>query len=94
MGKAEKARIEGDLAMVQDPNSWPRWPILPVKRPVKGSFPECGSLFADGKPAIYRIGLYQLGDKPGTTYAEKFAGVERLEFPSFEAMLAAGWEVD
>jgi len=84
-----------DVAMMKNPDAWPCWPVLPVKLYSKpDNFPKCGFLFADGKPAIYMTNLYALDDRPGTTYKEKLEGVERVEFSSFEEMVATGWEVD
>ena len=83
-----------DLEMMKQPDYWPRWPLLPVKRRVKHSSPDTGLLFANGKPIIYTVNMFQLDDLPGKTWGEKLANGEKIEFTSFEEMVAAGWEVD
>lgn len=83
-----------DLERMKAHNDWPMWPVLPIKKRVKNSSPECAILFADGRPTVIKTGLYALDDLPGKSYAEKFAGLQKQEYPTFEALVADGWEVD
>ena len=95
MPKQQDDREARDLAQMQNPDEWPLWPLLPIKRSVKGgSWPETALLFANGEPVVIKGDLYQLDKRPGTTYAEKFAGLEKQAYLSFEAMVADGWRVD
>lgn len=83
-----------DLNMMKSPDNWPRWPLLPIKRSKGPGFPQCASLFADGKPTVILTNLWALEDLPGSTYGEKFANVEKIEYPSFDALVTDGWRVD
>lgn len=83
-----------DLEMMQSPLEWPRYPVLPIKRPVpQGGWPECAILLA-GRSTVYLTGLYSLSDLAGRTYGEKLAAVEKKEYASFAAVVADGWVVD
>jgi len=87
-----------DLRTMSDPIRWPRWPLLPVKRPnPEGGIPICGVMFA-GDRARYASTVFEkvnlFGSKAGQSYAQFLAtGIERA-YPDLAALLDAGWEVD
>lgn len=85
-----------DAEMIGDPNNWPFYPLLPVKRSsrVPGEGPECCTIFAgESKPKgpikLVKKGMYTLPKDP-----EEFLKLDRYEYPNIEAMIADGWEVD
>lgn len=82
------ARLERDLAFMRDPDRWPRYPRLPLKRREGDSDlsdPHAlALLIADGRPIIYFGNVFATS---GT------ADLERREYASFEA-LAADYTVD
>ncbi len=84
-------------AKILDPDSWTRWPILPMKRKIKGL--ECGVMFhseaheyaiaGKGKFIVYIANLFMLPKD-----AEGWAQLVKHEYDTIEALLADGWEVD
>ena len=85
---------EEALDFLKDPDRWPLWPLLPIKRSRPKQGPECALMFASGKPEVIFGDLYALDSRPGESYSEKFAGLQRKEYPTFEAMVADGWRPD
>lgn len=94
-----------DLEMMKRPAQWPRWPLLPLKRPrPEGGFPDTGFLAAySTQPstatrivpdAVVMLGsIYQI--KESGSLRALVEGWERKEkFDSLEALVAAGWRVD
>lgn len=81
-------RFDRDLAFMQNPDQWPRYPRLPLKRRgnIDLSDPHALALLvADGQPTIYFGNLY--------LEAEKIIDLERREYASFQA-LAVDYTVD
>jgi hypothetical protein len=86
--------IDRHLAMMQNPRRWPNWPVLPLinkaSRTSSNPFGDEGLLIESGEgkvlPIVYRTNLYLVKDTLATC--------PRQEFPTLEAILAAGWEVD
>jgi hypothetical protein len=77
-----------DLAMMQTPEDWPIWPILPLKRRNKtGNWPELGYLLEDmGKDRVYFIkGMMPIGGPPDMWGAVK---------ADFHQLIDDGWVVD
>ena len=85
MDPAERA-IE--IEQIHAIDNWPNWPLLPMKKWEDGKL-EVG-LLLDGllpvRPIIYKANLYA---QPSEVLA-----AETIEFPSWEALLDAGWRVD
>lgn len=84
---------EKDLKFMSDPEKWPEWPWLPMKRRVPGEHPELALLHADceaDKPTpLYKINLFQL-----KTWFPTHKMPKTKEYKTFDEMLADGWEVD
>lgn len=90
----EKEKTE-DLKLMKDPQSWRRWPILPVKKLVEnGERPKIGFLLAIGKPIVYLKNMYDLKDLGITTVKEIMEKVESKEYSSFDDIVDDGWTVD
>lgn len=90
-----KSREEHELKMMQTPDDWPCWPVLPLKKwDEKSHTYDCAILFADGKPVVIKADLFLLNEEPGNTWGEKLKNKERIPFDSFDAIVVAGWRVD
>lgn len=80
-----------DEQMIRNPDEWPCFPFLPIKRSVKGGIEHatimCHTL--DGalpEPVdVIRAGMYD---------AESFAKAEHAEYTTVGALLNDGWRVD
>jgi len=73
---------------IQNVDTWPLWPRLPVKKRVGAGFPPIGFLIADQVQADGPITVYY-GNVFGGGPSEKGA-----EFVSLDAMLKDGWVGD
>lgn len=77
------------LKFMRDPNEWPRWPLLPMKRRgARGQFPDCGFLVTGQGPVIHRAAIYQV--EVGT----RWDSFSREMYESFERLYDSGWEID
>jgi len=92
-----------DLVMMQGSGEWPYWPLLPVKRPDprfsnggRGtSFKQFGLMVAVESRMLH-VYLARMGEihaAPGATVNDALDTVERLEYASYEAIVADGWIV-
>lgn len=90
----EKERKE-DLGMMKNPDTWLRWPILPMKKIEKEEErPKLGFMLATGKPIVYTRNMYELAHIGVKTVKEIMENVSNTEYASFEAVLDDGWQVD
>jgi hypothetical protein len=88
--------LNRDLAMMQSPSDWPRWPLLPlVRRTGSWSDPDNTAFqVADGRPVIYFGNILMLPKaEKGMTMADWLKAFKQREFTSFEE-LAAEYCVD
>lgn len=93
-------RQEEDLALLNKPDEWTNWPVLPVVKRGEG-WPTAGLLIAPqggiiGKDTprsrtVYEFNMWALETGPLSPQLE---GATKHTYPSYEAMLADGWEVD
>lgn len=82
--------------LILDTWSWPNFPILPVKnyKLVKpGEMPECGVITASqvgagGKIQVLMVNIWAL------TKETKEEDLQKMDYDSLDAMLAAGWVGD
>lgn len=88
MNEAEKSK---HIDMMVSPGKWPKYPVLPLKRPQDTGGPEVGLLTAEGKPVVYLKNLFDLVTGPVKAQVE---GCPKMEYDSFEVMVMDGWEVD
>jgi hypothetical protein len=87
----KKQDEEKSLKFMLDPNRWPRWPYLPVKKyPVGMShgMPDTGVVL-EGKPTVYIANLYALPRTP-----EGWEALQKHEYLTFQALVNDGWIVD
>jgi hypothetical protein len=78
-----------ELEFMGDEDSWPGWPILPLKK--KGSVHDekgTGVLVAGHGPVIYLINMYAI------TGLASIKAAEQLKFDSLTAIVDNGWVVD
>jgi hypothetical protein len=83
---------QNSLTFMQEPDKWPNWPVLSVKKPVAMHAPVLGVMLETGegvKPVVYLTSMFELGnsDKGMDEY-------ETEEFTDFEGVYDAGWRVD
>lgn len=99
-GNAGKTREELDLAMMKDRDSWPCWPVLPIKRWHNGQrelatlcegryTPKFGAKLPTQKGEITLVyaGMYELWN-----VSTKREVMDTKDWP--EQLIAAGWTVD
>jgi hypothetical protein len=91
----DRGRRAADLRVLIDPDSWPRWPVLPLKRWDKERHTwDFGTVFADRRPIVYRVSIFAIDKPTGTKWGDIFAELSREEYESPAQMVVAGWEVD
>ncbi len=81
-----------DREFILNPDLWPAWPYLPLKRYPKGrSGPEVCLLVATERPyeALYAHNLFHL---PPTR--DEFLAGKKYVYETVDALLADGWIVD
>lgn len=87
-----------DAQMIRSPGLWPRWPVLPVKKPgfwEDQSGKKMGVIFDEPRDKGWRIihvNLYAVGTMPEEKWKKVCSEATRYE--SLEALLADGWVVD
>ena len=93
--------LQRQLAMMQSPEEWPLYPYLPLTRETPtGGLPELGVLYdAKGGRSLEglqtTVFLVNVTDIGGSIASEReFLAQARLAYPSFEAILDAGWRVN
>ena len=90
MKRTMETKTTKQLDMMQQPDTWPRWPFLPLIRRTKGlkPFGEEGLLYDDGehKFTVYFANLFMLPQNLATCASKTYE--------SYEAIVADGWEVD
>jgi hypothetical protein len=78
-----------DLAMVQNPDSWPKWPILAMKHDAGNEW-TIGLMVAEGEPKVYLKNMWELTS--GNLF-QQLKDCEVQEFSSFEELLKV-WLID
>jgi hypothetical protein len=78
--------MSDDVAMAHDPDAWPQWPALPIKR---GS--ETGILLAvdEKRNTVFLINLFSMAMGQA-----KLEDAEQIEYHSLEEIFNDGWRVD
>lgn len=82
-----------DKDIMSNPDTWPCWPYLPVKR--KDNSLEKGNLgflladqdFADGKFVIWHLYMFKVK-------REDYDTAKKLEYSSIDDILKDGWIID
>lgn len=88
-------RLPDDLTFLKDPDSWPNWPFLPIKRRDNSLVRKnlgvlvASEEYAKGHIIVNHVYLFSL---PKTT--EDWNACPKTEYDSLEALLRDGWIVD
>jgi hypothetical protein len=80
---------------ILNPDNWPQWPILPMKKPQPRGFPEFGFLysrslngpFPESPVTLFKGLIFDLSSKP-------LKDIPSELFESVDKLLEAGWVVD
>lgn len=82
-------QVQIELAAINDQDSWPHWPVLPVKEISKpANERRHGIVLASDLTTVWLINLFTL--KSGKI-APQLAGHESIKFSTVEEMVASGW---
>ena len=73
---------------MEKPATWLIPEYLPVIRPGRELWPDCGILVRGCGPAVFKVNLYE------RDLERKLKACEREEFPTYEELRRAGWEVN
>jgi hypothetical protein len=96
MSKSEprtRAEMEKSVTerMVPDPDSWPMWPVLFMKRRRPPQFPEMGFMYGDppkgGPYRVYTLPWYE-------TQGKALDSLPHVDFGDVLDLQGAGWVVD
>jgi hypothetical protein len=80
------------LKMLNDPGSWPNWPLLPVKRDVSEyGFDEAAGVMVPGQTVVYFMNMWEF--RTGSINAQ-VQGKPFKSYPDFEGVIDDGWVVD
>lgn len=81
---------EDEIKMMRNPNRWPAWPKLPLKRSFdyENPRPHLGFLQEErmGEPIKPKVYLGTIFERSGT--------LESVEYETWASLLADGWVVD
>ena len=77
-----------DIDMMRDPDRWPQWPVLPVKRTdlTKDPAREVGIIGDGGGPTIHLRNLF--------ASSTQIKDAKRMEYLDFTELVQDGWGVD
>jgi len=90
MKKLVKVSLEEiTMNFLKDPNSWPRWPFLPLVRR-NGQKPDYAVL-AESKEFPFTLFIVNVFD---TEALKNLRDAEQLAYRSFEDIVKDGWVVD
>jgi len=78
------------IELIENPDEWPRWPTLPVKRIPPGEFGFLREVGLSGvvKPVVY------LRNASDLETVKTFDEIETIEYSSFNQMFDYGWRID
>jgi hypothetical protein len=81
-----------DVAFIMNPNKWPRWPFLPLKRKGENGL-QVGYLYGDPVTSMGRLAA-PLKIYGGNIFSPSPDDPVVGEYDSADALVAAGWRVD
>lgn len=91
----QETKNRDDRAFIEDPDNWPQWPLLPMKRIDSNQRLECAFIVSgDSGVKLYRGNIFAIYERPGNTLAEKLTDVPIYKYESVDALLADGWVID
>jgi len=81
MAQLSEERIARDRAMIENPDNWPQWPVLPLVA-TTGTFSDnehCAFMLDDGKatPRVY-IGLMYDASRADQLKTRQFGSIDEL----------------
>jgi hypothetical protein len=82
--------------MMENPDLWPVWPVLPVKRHTNdSSWPETGVIMAvkDWMTTVCILNMFSIPSGTSVLEVRKMASKEYM-YDSVDALLDDGWVVD
>lgn len=83
---------QDDVKMINSPDMWPLWPVLPMKNRTLKSETEpwgrLGLVFANNLNKVYLMSLDEFHADTDLSV------IPNIEYASAEAMVGAGWLVD
>lgn len=84
MNRIKEERLTREF--VENPDLWPLWPILPLKRRREPLMDpkNCGCLIDDGTLVVYLTNAFD----------QDFDHCEKISYPDFNALARDGWVVD
>lgn len=74
------------VAFMGDEDSWPQWPVLPVKRSLQVSY-QLGVILAGQGPEVYALSMFEVTQK-------NLQSCKVNRYESFEELHDDGWVVD
>jgi hypothetical protein len=83
---------EATKRLLVDQNSWPLWPVLPLKRPSKKDkygLPEIAFVLADNYLKVVCCSMYDIQENK-----DKYYAAQRIQYDSVDKLLLDGWRVD
>ena len=85
----DSEREQATIDMLKDPNTWPRWPVLPMKRLDDTEAVGVVVAVSGYEYTLFKTNMYLV---PNTV--EELLKLDKEQFKSAEDVLAAGWVVD
>jgi hypothetical protein len=85
-----ETREQATARMVPNPDSWPSWPLLPLKNNKQkdaNGFARLGCLYGDGTIQVFLVNMFEWGKKP-------LDQIEHETYANVDALIRAGWLVD
>jgi len=85
-------KTKDDRSFIQNPNRWPQWPFLPIKRRDKTLANKNLGILCDtedSKIIVYHVNLFDL---PKVSLSDP--SIPKTNYDSIDALLIDDWEVD
>lgn len=91
----EEKRREEDQALILDPDQWPNWPILPIKRRVEGeSWPELAFINGIGANEPKLMVIFENMHRYSEMTNEQRKACRIEVYDGVNSLLDDGWMVD
>lgn len=83
-----------DRTMMLNPEGWPRYPLLPLKRsdPAESHRLEYGTLYRGTGFIVYLVGIYAI--PAGRRLPDVLEPYKAMVYSNVDAVLDDGWRVD
>lgn len=87
VGGCTMSEREHDLSMMRDPNAWPQWPILPLKRSTPDDPLDCGFIAEQEEIIVYHGTMFEVKEAVADTS-------RHLRYSTWDEVYDDGWRVD